>query len=226
MNRRIAEFVRSQTVVAGTQLVPEVRLHLAAQPFEIFQAAEDVGLDRPFWAFAWPGGQAIARWLLDHPEEVAGTRVLDIGAGSAITAIAARLAGAAHVTANDTDPTAGVAAGLNAALNGVTVAVETEDALARPIACDVIVLGEVFYEPEMAVRITSFLEGAARRGVKLLFADRPGVRRPPVPMQLLATMPAQLTPGLDLVGMSGARVWRLQATTRIRARSMKPEAMA
>src|SRR5947209_11483435 len=126
-----ADFVRQKTAITAPPLVPEIRLHLATEVTPIWQATEESlarnGLPPPFWAFAWAGGQALARYLLDHPETVAGREVLDIGSGSGIVAIAAAKAGASRVTAAEIDPFAAAAIGLNAALNDVRVAVETRD---------------------------------------------------------------------------------------------------
>src|SRR5438270_7986172 len=128
-----AEFVRQKTAITAPPLVPEIRLHLATEVTPIWQATEESlarsGLPPPYWAFAWAGGQALARYLLDHPETVAGREVLDIGSGSGIVAIAAAKAGASRVVAADIDPFAAAAIALNAPLNEVTIAVETRDLL-------------------------------------------------------------------------------------------------
>src|SRR5213082_1989983 len=133
-----ADFVRQQTAITAPPLVPEIRLHLATEVTPIWQATESSlarrGLPPPFWAFAWAGGQGLARYLLDHPEIVAGREVLDIGSGSGIVAIAAAKAGASRVVAAEIDPFAAAAIALNAALNEVTLAIETRDLLNRAAA--------------------------------------------------------------------------------------------
>jgi predicted nicotinamide N-methyase len=120
-----AAFVRRNTVIAAPPLVPEIRLHLAAEVTPIWQATEESlardGLPPPFWAFAWAGGQALARYLLDRPETVAGRDVLDFGSGSGLVAIAAAKAGAASVRAAEIDPFAAAAIAANAALNNVEI---------------------------------------------------------------------------------------------------------
>lgn len=204
-----AAFVLRHTRAMTTELVPEISLRLAVEAYDIFQAADEAGAVRPFWAFAWPGGQAIARWLLDNPKEVAGRRVLDIGTGSGLGAIAAMKAGAASAIANDTDALACEAARINAELNGVSLDVRGGDVLGSDLAVDLVLIGEVFYEPEMAMRVSAFIEGARDRGVDLLFADRPGIRRPSIDMELVAEMPAPLTPSLEVADMERARLWRL-----------------
>src|SRR5262249_15018754 len=131
-------FVRSKTAIGTPPLVPEIRLHLATEVTPIWQATEEslagYGVPPPFWAFAWAGGQALARYLLDHPEIVAGREVLDIGSGSGIVAIAAAKAGASRVTAAEIDPFAAAAIAMNAPLNDVAITVETRDLLDRAAA--------------------------------------------------------------------------------------------
>jgi predicted nicotinamide N-methyase len=171
-----AAFVRANTEIAAPPLVPEIRLHLATEVTPIWQASED-SLARgqvppPFWAFAWAGGQALARYLLDHPETVAGRDVLDICSGSGIVAIAAAKAGAASVVAAEIDPLAAASIALNAPLNGVAVSVETRDLLDRAGAGWTVVLaGDVCYEEPMARRVIALLRRTAARGRLALLGD-------------------------------------------------------
>lgn len=204
-----ADFLSSETQPTPLTLVPEITLMLARETYSIFQSAEDISADRPYWAFAWSGGQALARWLLDNPGEVADKRVLDVGAGSGLTAIAAMMAGAQAATANDTDPLACAAARLNAVLNGVTLTISRDDLLADTPDADLIFIGDLFYEPDLVTRVGAFLERVARRGTKVLYADRATARRPPVPMQLVAEYRAPLTPAMEIDYVEHARVWRL-----------------
>src|SRR5438270_11081536 len=128
-----ALFIQHNTAIVAPPLVPEVRLHLATEVTPIWQATEETlaqgAVPPPYWAFAWAGGQALARYLLDHPETVAGRAVLDFGAGSGLVAIAAAKAGAASVTAAGSDGCAAAAIAANAALNRVAVEVVTSDVL-------------------------------------------------------------------------------------------------
>ena len=169
-------FVRRNTTITASPLVPEIRLHLATEITPIWQATEEVlarsALPPPFWAFAWAGGQALARYLLDHPEVVAGRSVLDFGAGSGLVAIAAARAGAACVLAAEIDHFAAAAIAANAALNGVTIAVTTANGLdtADP-GCEVVTAGDVCYERPMAERVTAWLRDLARRGDLVLLGD-------------------------------------------------------
>lgn len=192
-------------------LVPEITLLLAREHINIFYEADKFQGEQPYWAFAWGGGQGLARWILDNPVAIAGKRVLDVGSGSAIEAIAAMKAGAASAVANDTDPVSCAAALLNAEANGVTVQVSNEDLLGADPGADVILIGDVFYLPDLVTRVDAFLERALRRGVTVLFGDRATARRPTVPMQLLAEYRAPLTPELQIGYIETSRVWRLGA---------------
>ena len=171
-----AAFIRSNTEITTPPLVPEIRLHLATEITPIWQATEE-SLARgtvppPFWAFAWAGGQALARYLLDHPEQVAGRYVLDFGAGSGLVAIAAARAGAARVLAVDIDHFAAAAIAANAALNGVVVTVTTADVIdAVDPRGEVVAAGDVCYEQPMAERVTTWLRSLARLGRLVLLGD-------------------------------------------------------
>ncbi len=210
--------VRGQTLLTTTVLVPEIRLHLARDPTGIFAAIDDLERpgDRypPYWAFAWPGGQAMARLLLDRPEMVAGKRVLDIGSGSGIAAIAAALGSAAEVLAVDIDPLATMAVGLNAAANGVALATLTGDVLGDLPATDVVLIGDLVYEPELQTRVAATLEEARRQGLDVLIADRTSARRPPMALEAVAEYDASLTPPLPAHAFERARIWRLSGARR------------
>lgn len=175
----IDAFIVAQTAVATAPLVPEIRLHLATAVTPLWQATEASlardNLPPPYWAFAWPGGQALARYVLDHPECVRGRRVLDFAAGCGIGALAAARAGAVSVAAAEIDPVAAAAMALNARLNGTAIALiehdltgSVDDAAAR---WDVVLAGDVFYEKPMADRVEPWLRGLVRRGVRVLIAD-------------------------------------------------------
>jgi len=176
----IDAFVIAHTEVIACPAVPEIRLHAATEVTPLWQATEaflqESGLDPPYWAFPWPGGMALARHLLDHPDLVRGRRVLDLGSGSGLTAIAAALAGGRAVVANDTDAVACRAARLNAALNGVTLTVDGSDRLAgdggpADERFDVILAADICYERPMAERAIGWLRREAARGARVLLAD-------------------------------------------------------
>ena len=211
-----ADFVRQQTVVASPPLVPEIRLHLANEMVPLWQATEaDLerqGLPPPDWAFAWPGGQALARHLLDHPALVRGARVLDFAAGSGLGAIAAARAGAASVAAAEIDRFAIAAIALNAALNKANVATIEQDIVGEPGDWDVILAGDVCYERPMAERVSRWLAALAASGKRVLMGD-PG--RNYLPQQGLAEIARYQVPtSLDLEdrAMRETIVWQWQAS--------------
>src|SRR6266404_2992518 len=148
-----ALFVRDNTAIVAPPLVPEIRLHLATEVTPIWQATEETlaqgAVPPPYWAFAWAGGQALARYLLDHPETVAGREMLDFGAGSGLVAIAAARAGAARVVAAEIDHFAAEAIAINAALNGVAVEVVTADLLDDRRFWKLVTAGDICYEQPM-----------------------------------------------------------------------------
>ena len=174
-NREVLlEFIRTHTVPAPVPFVPEITLWQADEPIALWEQTEAGGVEQPppFWAFAWAGGQALARYVLDHPDLVTGRSVLDLATGSGLVAVAAAKAGATPVTANDIDPFSLAAATANAALNDVPVATIEDDLLdGPPEEYRVILAGDVFYSREMAARVLPFLRRAAYRGCLVLVGD-------------------------------------------------------
>ena len=162
-----AAFIRSNTAIEVPPLIPEIRLHLATEIVPIWRATEEelaeMGVPPPYWAFAWAGGQAQARYILDNPETVAGRTVLDFASGSGLAAIAAAMAGADTVIATDIDPYASAAIALNAALNGVELQIATGDLIVNRGPWDVVLAGDVCYERPLADRVTGRLRRAGRR---------------------------------------------------------------
>ena len=173
--RRRAAFVRGHTRLLAPPLAPNMRLHLADEAVALWHKTEEelgeIGLPPPFWAFAWPGGQALARYLLDNPERVAGKRVLDFASGSGLVAIAAAMAGAARVEASEIDEFAQAAIELNARQNGVAVSVLAEDVVGSDRGWDAVLAGDVSYQKDMAEAATRWLETLARRGALVLIGD-------------------------------------------------------
>jgi predicted nicotinamide N-methyase len=173
--RDAAAFLRANTAIARPPLVPEVALHLATEITPIWRATEawlaEEGIEPPFWAFAWPGSQALARLVLDRPALVAGRRVLDFAAGCGLAAIAAAMAGAASVEAAEIDPLAAAATRLNAALNGVAVTARAGDVVGQPVRWDTVLAGDVCYEAPMTQHILPWLRGLASAGAEVLLAD-------------------------------------------------------
>ena len=159
------DFIKANAVVEAPPLVPEIKLHLASEVVPLWRATEEElaagGLPPPYWAFAWAGGQALARYLLDHPEMVRGKRVLDIGAGSGLVGLAAAKAGAAEVLAADIDAFACAAIRLNAAVNDSAITVTQDDLIGAPCIWDVILVGDLFYERPLAERLLAWLRPLA-----------------------------------------------------------------
>ena len=168
-------FVAAHTAVACPPLVPEVRLHLASAITPIWQATEEwlatEGIEPPFWAFAWPGSQALARLVLDAPGRVAGRRVLDFAAGGGLAAIGCVLAGASAVEAAELDPLACAAMRLNARLNGVRFRATCGDVVGAARRWEVILAGDVCYEAPMTGHILPWLRRMAADGAEVLLAD-------------------------------------------------------
>jgi predicted nicotinamide N-methyase len=170
-----AAFIRAHTVLGVAPLAPELRLYLASEITPIWQATESwlsaQGLPPPFWAFAWPGSQALARHILDHPAIVRGRRVLDFACGCGLAGLAAARAGAAEVTVADIDPVALQAARLNAAENALDVTVLAGDVVGSPCAWDCILCGDVCYEAPMTRHILPWLGRMGEAGAAIWIAD-------------------------------------------------------
>jgi predicted nicotinamide N-methyase len=184
------DFVRANTVIAAPPLVPEIQLYLANEITPLWHATEaSLAKDQlppPYWAFAWAGGQALARHILDHPALVRGRTVLDFGAGSGLVAIAAAMAGA-RVTAAEIDAFATAAIALNAVLNGVEIALERTDVIGRePIPWQAVLAGDMCYERPLAERLTPWLRALAARGVTVLLGDPGRAYLPASGLQALA----------------------------------------
>lgn len=185
-----------------TPFVPEVRLHLAEDAIVWWARMEALAghaLPPPYWASAWAGGQALARHLLDHPELAAGRRVLDLAAGSGLVAIAAALAGAADVVANDIDPYAVAAIIVNARANRVTIDASGDDLLdSVGVDADLVVAGDVFYSRPMAERMLPFLRRAVASGAEVLVGDPGRGHLPADGLRVLADYPVPTTePSVD-----------------------------
>jgi predicted nicotinamide N-methyase len=224
MSERHARFVTDNTAPSSPPLVPELRLHLAGEVTPLWQATEASmereGLPPPYWAFAWPGGQAVARWVLDHPEEVRGRSVLDFASGSGLVAVACAFAGARRVLANEIDPFAVEAIRLNAALNGVAgvggaggaggVEIAAEDLIGRPLPdVDVILAGDVCYERPMAERATAWFRELAHRGCTVVLGDPGRAYLPKDGLEPLARYPVPTTLDLEDRELRETTVWRM-----------------
>jgi predicted nicotinamide N-methyase len=187
-------FILENTRLQRLPCLPELRLYLADEIEPLWRTVEKMGAALPYWAFAWVGGQGLARYLLDHPHEVAGSRVLDLAAGTGLCAIAALKAGASQALAADVDPFCEQAVALNAGANGVSVAFAGGDLLAaEPPDFDLIVAGDVCYERAMAARVLAWLQTAHDRGIHVLIGD-PG--RPYFPREALVQLAEYRVPAM------------------------------
>lgn len=206
-------FIRAHTRLLPVPHAPEIALHVAEEATELWQKTEDelavIGLPPPFWAFAWAGGQALARYLLDHPEVAAGRRMLDFASGSGLVAIAAAKAGAGPVEACDIDAFAAAAIGINAAANGVAVTPRCGDLIGRDEGWDVICAGDVCYEREMAERVIDWLSGLSARGATVLIGDPGRSYLPRGKLESVATYEVPVTRALEDAEIKRSSVWRL-----------------
>ena len=212
-----AAFIRANTAREAPPLVPEVTLHLATELVPIWRATEEdlekMGLPPPYWAFAWAGGQALARYILDNPAIVAGKRVLDFASGSGLVAVAAAQAGAASVTANDIDPYAVAAIRANAEANGVVLTVCGDDVVGDDAAeWDVILAGDICYEQPLADRVTAWLRGLAGAGKTVLIGDPGRTYLPKEGLEWVVRYAVKTTRELEDTEVRNAVVWRFAAT--------------
>jgi predicted nicotinamide N-methyase len=207
-------FIVANTQALAPPLVPEILLYLAAESLPIWQKTEDelgeMNVPPPYWAFAWAGGQALARYILDHPVLLSGKRVLDLGSGSGLTAIAAMKSGAAGVHASDIDLMALAAIRLNAALNTVEVTTTADDLLARsPEAYDVVLVGDLFYERALADLVSRFIDQAAAQGALVLIGDPQRNYFPKGRFAAAAEYRVPVTRELEDAEIKRTSVWRL-----------------
>lgn len=206
--------VRENTGQRRPAIVPELLLHLAGGDAPIWRLTEDelntLGLPPPYWSYAWAGGQGLARYLLDHPHEVAGKRVVDFATGSGVVALAAVRAGAAAVLAADVDPFCEAAVGLNAELNGLTLQFTSTDLLQLgPPNADVILAGDVWYRGPLAEQLMAWLAAARAAGTRVLLGDPGRVFFPTAGVAKLAEYPVPTIGELEGAEVMRATVWEL-----------------
>jgi predicted nicotinamide N-methyase len=210
-----AAFIRAQTRLLPVPHAPEIALHVAEEATELWQRTEEelgaMGLPPPFWAFAWAGGQALARYVLDHPETVRGRRVLDFASGSGLVAIAAARAGAASVQAADVDAFAAAAIALNAAANGVAVEPRLEDLVGRDEGWDAVLAGDICYERDLAARVIDWFSGLSARGATVLIGDPGRAYLPRERLTPLAEYTVPVTRALEDAEIKRSVVWALKA---------------
>lgn len=209
-----ATFIRANTTLMSPPLVPEIKLHLAEESLPIWLKTEEelgaVNVPPPFWAFAWAGGQALARYILDTPALVVGKSILDLGCGSGLTTIAPMLAGATSAIAADIDPLALTAVALNAAANGVAVATTADDLLARPPGrFGVTLVGDLFYERAMSDAVLAYIEAAHAAGSDILIGDPQRTYFPRARFRQVAEYNVPVTRELEDNEIKKTAVWRI-----------------
>ena len=208
-------FIRQNTQIVSPPLIPEIRLHLAAESVPLWQNTEEelgtLGLPPPFWAFAWAGGQALARYILDHRFIVRRRTVTDLAAGSGLVAIAAEIAGAEAVTAADIDEFARAAMKLNSALNNVCIAVTGDDLFQGPPPdCDLILVGDLFYEKSLAERALAWLASAQSEGIEVLIGDPARSYLPIDRLVRIVEYSVPVTRDLEDAEIKRSAVWQLK----------------
>ena len=212
-----AAFIRANTRLLPVPHAPEIRLYVADEATALWEKTEEelavIGLPPPFWAFAWAGGQALARYILDNPAHVAGARVIDFASGSGLVAIAAAQAGAKAVTASDLDPFAVAAIRLNAAANGVAELIEpvSGNLLGTEPEIDLVLAADIFYERDLAEAVTAWLFGLQARGVQVLIGDPGRTYLPRDRLDCLATYAVPVSRSLEDAEIKRSHVWRLRA---------------
>ena len=204
------DFIQANATLIAPPLVPEIKLYLASEVVPLWRATEEelakIGVPPPYWAFAWAGGQALARYILDNPALVRGKRVLDIGSGSGLVGLAAAKAGAAHVLAADIDTFSYAAIRLNAAANGCDVAVTQDDVIGSPGDWDMILVGDLFYERLLAERLLAWLRPLA---IPALLGDPGRTYFPKEGVERLALYSVQTTRDLEDREIRETGVYRL-----------------
>jgi predicted nicotinamide N-methyase len=207
-------FIRAETRLLPVPHAPEILLHVADEATALWQKTEEelgeIGLPPPFWAFAWAGGQALARYILDHPDAVRGKRVLDFASGSGLVAIAAMKAGAAQAAACDIDAFAIAAIGLNAGANGVAVSPVQADLVGQDGGWDAVLAGDICYERDLAERVTEWLMSLSRRGATVLIGDPGRSYLPRERLENLALYQVPVTRTLEDADIKKTGVWRFR----------------
>ena len=207
-------FILANTRWLAVPHAPEISLYLADEAIELWQKTEDelgeLGLPPPFWAFAWAGGQALARYILDHPEWVRGKRVLDVASGSGLVAIAAAMAGAESVLANEIDEFALAAIAFNARANGLAVKVRAGDLTGLDEGWDVVLAGDISYERDMAQGLSTWLESLAVRGAVVRIGDPGRSYLARDRLEPLAEYAIPVTRSLEDADIKRTSVWRFR----------------
>lgn len=211
------QFILANTSVQSPPHVPEIKLYLADEAYALWQKTEDeleeIGLPPPFWAFAWAGGQGLARYVLDNPGTVRGKRVLDFASGSGIVAIAAGLAGASTVLANDIDKFCLPAISLNSKLNDcLTIQASSEIYLNKSMdEFDIVLAGDIFFDRAMTDAVLPWLKKLRKSGKTVLVGDPGRAYLPKDDLEALATYQVPVTRALEDMEVKKTTVWALKA---------------
>ncbi len=205
-------FIRTNTALMAPPHVPEIRLYLADEAHELWEKTEEelaeIGLPPPFWAFAWAGGQGLARYIMDNPQTVRGKRVLDFASGSGMVAIAAAMAGAREVIAADIDPFCEAAVTLNGEANGVSPGFTGTDTIGTDDGWDIVLAGDVFYQKDFAERLVGWFSNLRRRGTDILVGDPGRSYLPKERLAELAVYQVPVTRALEDAEVKRTTVWR------------------
>ena len=213
MNR--AAFIRANTTVMSPPLVPELKLHLAGEAVPLWQKTEkelqQIGLAPPFWAFAWAGGQALARHVLDHPEIIRGRSAVDLASGSGLVGIAALKAGAERVLAADIDHFAYESMRLNMAANANAFSATLENQIGQDGGWDVVLAGDIAYERDTALAVSAWLESLHKRGAVVLIGDPGRSYLARDKLDQIITYSVPVTRALEDTEIKKSSVWRFKA---------------
>ena len=209
---------RTAFILEHTRLLPvphvqEISIHVADEATVVWQKTEEelgeIGLPPPFWAFAWAGGQGLARYVLDHPDLVRGKRVLDFAAGSGLVGIAAMKAGASHVTSNDIDDYAHAAMMVNAQANDVALVIFITDLIGQDHGWDVVLAGDIFYDQAIAERLVGWFDALHARGADIILGDPGRAYLPKTGLKCLATFAVPVTRDLEDAEIKNVGIYRL-----------------
>ncbi|MCM2475300.1 methyltransferase [Rhizobium sp. CG5] len=205
-------FIVANTALMAPPHVPEIRLYLASEVHDLWLKTEEdldaIGLPPPFWAFAWAGGQGLARYVLDHRDSVCGRRVVDFASGSGLVAIAAKMAGATSVTACDIDPWAGTAIRLNSRENGVELDVSNENIIGRLVDADIVLAGDVFYDRDFADALIPWFAALTAAGKTVLVGDPGRAYCPKQRLEPIVTYQVPVSRILEDSEIKKTTVWR------------------
>jgi predicted nicotinamide N-methyase len=205
-------FILENTTILSPPHVPEIKLHLADEAHDLWHKTEEElqqsGLQPPFWAFAWAGGQGLARHILDHPETVRGKTVIDFATGSGLVAIAAKMSGASSVLAVDIDPFCGDAVDLNSRLNSIEIEFSAHNLIGQKLTAEVLLAGDIFYDRAIAAAITPWFQALCANGCTILVGDPGRTYLPRQFLSLLSEHEVAVTRALEDADVRKTNVWQ------------------